>query len=180
MVLVDEDHLMLRCRAFRNLCFDKERRFIHEELGWNFRMSNLQAAVGVAQLERIEATLARKRQIGMRYRELLDGHPLLRLPVARTDYADNIYWVFGVVLEKQVGFDAREAISRLRARGVDCRHFFWPLNDQPIFRKMGLFGGQRCPNAEYVGAYGFYLPSGAGTTREEVEASAYALKEILV
>src|SRR5262245_25627670 len=96
MVLTNDKALADRSRDLRNLCFDKERRFIHEELGWNFRMSNLQAALGVAQLERIEAIVAKKRQIGRWYQERLAGHALLQLPLECTTYARNIYWVFGI------------------------------------------------------------------------------------
>src|SRR5262245_1745815 len=102
MVLTNNEALAERCRVMRNLCFDKERRYIHEELGWNFRMSNVQAAVGVAQLEQIDKVLAKKRQIGTWYQQQLRGHALLQLPLERTAYADNIYWVFGVVLKDHV------------------------------------------------------------------------------
>ena len=179
MVLVNDDALAERCRSLRNLCFDKERRFIHEELGWNFRMSNMQAAVGVAQLERIEETVRKKREIGAWYNELLSGVPGVQLPLHETDYARNIYWVYGIVLKDGVPFDAREAIRRLREKGVDCRHFFYPMNRQPVFRKMGLFEGVECPVAERLAERGFYLPSGVALTREQVEICAGALREIL-
>ena len=111
MVLTGDERLAERCRDLRNLCFGKRRRFVHEELGWNFRMSNLQAAVGVAQMERLPETLEKKRQIGAWYDEMLaDVDELERLP-ARTDYAENIYWVYGVVLKDSVPFDAEEAMA---------------------------------------------------------------------
>ena len=179
MVLTNDAALAVRCRALRNLAFDAERRYIHEELGWNMRMSNLQAAVGLAQLERVTASLQKKRQIGAWYQAALRGHAALQLPLERTAYAENIYWVFGVVLDDRVPFDAREAIARLRARGVDARHFFWPMHEQPALRKLGYFAEERCPNAERIARRGFYLPSGIGTTRDEVEESAAALKAIL-
>lgn len=179
MVLTNDAQLAERCRRLRNLAFDAERRYIHDELGWNMRMSNLQAAVGVAQLQRIDETLRKKRQIGAWYHELFHGHPLLQLPLERTSYAENLYWVFGVVLDEQVPFDAREAIARLRARDVDARHFFWPMHEQPALHKLGLFAGERCPVAERIARRGLFLPSGVGTTREEVAKSAAALKDIL-
>jgi perosamine synthetase len=179
MLLTSSDELAERCHALRNLCFDKERRYIHHELGWNFRMSNLQAAVGVAQLERLDETVARKKQIGRWYSDRLAGHPGLRLPVERTSYAENIYWVFGTVLDERVPFDAAGAIARLRENGVDARHFFWPMHLQPVFRDRGLFAGAHCPNAEQIARRGFYLPSGVGLTEAEAEASARALKTIL-
>lgn len=179
MVLTRSTALADRCRSLRNLCFDAERRYIHYELGWNFRMSNLQAAVGVAQLERLEDTLARKRRVGRWYRERLADHPLLRLPVERTDYADNIYWVFGVTLKDDVPFDAAGAIAKLRAKGVAARHFFWPMHLQPAFLDRGLFAREHCPNAERIARRGLYLPSGVGMTEAEVDEAARALKSIL-
>lgn len=179
MVLTNNADLGERCRRLRNLAFDAERRYIHDELGWNMRMSNLQAAVGVAQLERIHESLRKKRQIGEWYQEHFRGHPLLQLPLERTPYAENLYWVFGVVLDERVPFDAREAIARLRAKGVDARHFFWPMHEQPVLRKLGFFAGEHCPNSERIARRGLFLPSGIGTTRGEVDQSAGALKEIL-
>ena len=179
MVLVNDDALAERCRSLRNLCFDKERRFIHEELGWNFRMSNMQAAVGVAQLERIEEAVRKKREIGAWYNEFLQGVPGLQLPLHQTDYATNICWVYGVVLKGSVPMDAREVIKRLREKSVDCRHFFWPMNRQPVFRKMGLFEGVECPVAGRLAERGFYLPSGLALTREQAETCARALREVL-
>jgi perosamine synthetase len=179
MVVTNNELLAERCRALRNLCFDKERRYIHEELGWNFRMSNVQAAVGVAQLERIDQVLAKKRQIGQWYQQRLQGNPLLRLPLERTDYAENIYWVFGIILDERVPFDAQEAIARLRAKGVDARHFFWPMHEQPALLKLGYFANEQCPNSERIARRGFFLPSGIGTTRDEIDTSAETLREIL-
>ena len=83
------------------------------------------------------------------------------------------------MLADSVPFDAREAIARLKAKGVGARHFFWPMHEQPVFRKLGLFTDEKCPHAERSARRGFYLPSGLGTTHDEVRASAQALKEIL-
>src|SRR6266446_6038425 len=145
MVLTNDKALADRCRDLRNLCFDKERRFIHEELGWNFRMSNVQAAIGVAQLERIEQIIVKKRQIGHWYQQRLRGHPRLQLPLERTKYAENIYWVFGVVLDEALCFDAAEAMARLKRKGVDTRHFFCPIHEQPVFRRRVWFTNKHCP-----------------------------------
>ena len=157
----------------------KRRRFVHEELGWNFRMSNLQAAVGVAQMERLPRTLEKKRQIGVWYNELLaDVADLERLP-ARTDYAENIYWVYGVVLKNSVPLDAEEAMERMRTKGIGTRPFFWPMHEQPVFRKMGLFRGVSCPVAERIARRGFYVPSGIALTRDQAEKVAEALRQVL-
>jgi perosamine synthetase len=179
MIVLDDDALSERCRDLRNLCFDKARRYIHEELGWNQRMSNLQAAVGVAQVERLAATVERKRALGRCYNELLRENTRLQLPLARTEYADNIYWVYGVVLADDVPFDAAEAIARMRKQGIDCRHFFWPMHAQPALKARGLCDGMPRPNAERLARRGFYLPSGPGNTTEDAQRSAEALTRVL-
>lgn len=178
MVLTDDAALAERCRSLRNLCFQK-KRFVHEELGWNFRMSNLQAALGVAQLERLDEFIGRKRRVGAIYHEALTGSPEIQLPLARTDYAENIYWVFGVVLENAVPFDAEAAMQRLAHAGIGTRPFFWPLHEQPVFRKIGMFAAASFPIAERLARRGFYLPSGLATSEDSVRQSAAALQSII-
>jgi len=178
MILTDDDELANRCRSLRNLCFQK-RRFVHEELGWNFRMSNLQAAIGVAQLERLDEFLTRKRQIGETYRQLLAGTKSLQLPLEHTQEAENLYWVFGVVLNDTVPFNADEAMVRMGKAGVGTRPFFWPMHEQPVLRRMGFFTHDRHPVAERIARRGFYLPSGLATTDKQIETSAKCLKRIL-
>ena len=179
MILTDDDALAERCRSLRNLCFRKERRFVHEELGWNFRFSNVQAALGVAQLEQLDGFVEKKRRMGRRYTELLSGVPDLQLPLERTSYARNIYWVYGVVLNDGVPFDAAEAMKRLGEKKIGTRPFFWPMHEQPVFRKMGLFKGESCPVAERIARRGFYVPSGLALTDDEIVRVADTLKEVL-
>jgi perosamine synthetase len=179
MLVTDNAQLANRCRDLRNLCFKPEQRFVHDELGWNFRMSNLQAALGVAQLERLDEFVGRKRRMGKRYTELLADTPGVQLPLAATDYADNIYWVFAMVLNDDVSFDAKEAITRLGKLGIGTRPFFWPMNKQPVFLNMGLFADEHCPVAERIARRGFYIPSGIALTDEQIERSAAAVREIL-
>ena len=179
MILTDDAQLAERCHSLRNLCFQPQQRFVHDELGWNFRMTNLQAALGVAQLERLDEFVARKRRMGRSYTELLNGTPGLQLPLPQTDYAENIYWVFGVVLDDAVPFDAKEAMRRLGDLKIGTRPFFWPMHEQPVFRKMGLFKGAACPVAERLERRGFYLPSGVALTDEQIERVAAVVKEVV-
>ncbi|CAJ1331447.1 unnamed protein product, partial [Effrenium voratum] len=132
-----------RCQQLRNLCFDpKKRRFVHEDLGWNYRMTNLQAALGLGQLEHLEAAVQRKREIGRKYGELLAGCPHLVLPQDKNSKGEsNIYWVYGVELPSSAPLDAEEVMKRLAAAKVGTRPFFWPMHEQPVFREMGLFKG---------------------------------------
>ena len=178
MVLTSDEALAERCRSLRNLCFGKKKRFLHEELGWNFRMSNLQAAVGVAQMEVLDRTLQKKRLVGNWYNELLSGVDGVDLPEPRTPYAESIYWVYGIVLKDHVSFDADEAMHRLAELGVGTRPFFWSMHEQPVFRKMGLFRDVSCPVAERLSRRGFYLPSGVALTRRQAERVAEAVRAL--
>lgn len=175
MVLADDEGVARRASRLRNLCFGKEHRFRHEELGWNFRMTNLQAAVGVAQLEKLDATIRKKRQIGGWYEALFDGvHQVQRLP-AKTSYADNIWWVYGLVLDDAAPFDAAEAMRRLAEVGIGTRPFFWPMHEQPVLNEMGFFKGVSCPVASRLARRGFYLPSGVTLTSDQASRVAAAV-----
>jgi len=117
--------------------------------------------------------------MGARYTELLHGTKGIQLPMARTDWAENIYWVYGIVLDDDVPFDAVEAMARLANAGIGTRPFFWPMHEQPVFRKMGIFAGERHPNAERIARRGFYIPSGMALRDDQIERSAAAVKELL-
>lgn len=169
MIVTDDDELAETCRSLRNLCFQPQKRFVHERLGWNLRMTNLQAALGLAQLERLDEFAAKKRVMGARYTALLKDVPGVQLPLAKTVFAENIYWVYGLLLSKEVPFDAGEAMKRLGARGVGTRPFFWPMHEQPVLQRMGLFRGEHYPVAELLARRGFYVPSGLALTAAQID-----------
>ena len=179
MVLTDDPHIARRCRSLRNLCFEEHQRFVHKELGWNYRMTNLQAAVGVAQLERLDETIAKKRRMGNYYNELLSGTPGLQLPEIRGVGAESIFWVYGVAVDEKVPFNAADIMGRLKEKGIGTRPFFWPMHWQPVFREMGLFDGDAHPVSERLATHGFYLPSGSAMTPNEIRTCAEALNEIM-
>jgi perosamine synthetase len=179
MLLTDDLQIAERCRSLRNLCFETRQRFVHHELGWNYRMTNLQAALGVAQLERLDRFVTRRRQIGAYYNELLASQTGLQLPLAQTNYAKNLYWVFGIVLKKCVEFDAKEFMHRLAERNIGTRPFFWPMHEQPVFRSMNLFENESYPVAENIARRGFYLPGGSGLTDVQLEQVTQATIDIL-
>jgi perosamine synthetase len=179
MLVMDDDALAEKCRGLRNLCFAPPRRFVHEELGWNMRMSNLQAALGVAQLERLDEFVQRKRAMGARYTAQLAGVEGVQLPLAHTADAENIYWVYGLVLDDEVPFDAFEAMKRLAAAGVGCRPFFWPMHEQPVLRRMGLFDGLQLPVSERLARRGFYIPSGMAISTDQIDTVAAAVRDLL-
>ncbi len=178
MVVTDDDGLAERCRMLRNLCFRKDVRYIHDEISDNYRFTNLQAAVGLAQLERLEEFAERKRAMGRYYTERLKDIEGLILPVAQTDYADNIYWVYGIVLDRQIKADNREIQKLLAEEGIGSRTFFWCMHEQPVYRKQGLFKGESYPDAEYLARKGFYIPSGLALTTEQMEQVCEGLHRV--
>ena len=178
MILTDDDDLAEQCRELRNLCFKPGKRFVHERLGWNLRMTNLQAALGVAQLERLDEFLEKKRWIGRRYNGLSADLSGVQPPLAQTEYAENIYWVYGLVLDDSVEFDAEEAMKRLAKLGVGCRPFFYSMHQQPVLRELGLFEGESYPVAERMYQRGFYVPSGLALTEDQILRVADALNQV--
>jgi perosamine synthetase len=179
MIVTNDDHLAERCRSLRNLCFQPQQRFIHEELGWNLRMTNLQAALGLAQLERLDEFVARKRHMGRRYTQLLADLPQLQLPLPQTEAAENIYWVYGIVLSDEVPFDAQKIMRCLVAHQIGTRPFFWGMHEQPVFQKIGLFAGEVYPVTSRIARRGFYIPSGLALTDAQIERVATVLHEVL-
>jgi perosamine synthetase len=179
MIMTNDERLLERSRLVRNLFFRPEKRYVHDELGYNFRMTNLQAAVGVAQLERIGEFIERKRAMGKIYTGLLADVKGLQLPLAKTDYAENIYWVYGLVLDKNVPFNGEEMMKKLQKRGVGSRSFFYPMHEQPVFKKMKYFEGEHYPVAENLARRGFYLPSGLALTPAQMVRVAQTVKEIM-
>lgn len=179
MVVTNDDKLAERCRSLRNLCFRKDRRFVHDEMGWNYRLTNLQAAVGLAQIERMDKLIAIKRNNGLRYTKLLSSIKGLQLPLTSTKYAENIYWIYGVVLDDDAPLDAISVMEKLAASSIGTRPFFWPMHEQPVFKKMGLFKNQKLPVSERIARRGFYLPSGLALTPQQSEFIATALAKVM-
>jgi len=176
MIVTDDDELAEICRSLRNLCFQTQNRFVHERLGWNLRMTNLQAALGIAQLERLDEIVAKKRRIGELYTELLSDVPILQLPLKKTQYAENIYWVYGLLLDDTIIFNAEEAMMRLTAKGIGTRPFFYPMHQQPVLNRMGFFKNESYPVAEHLYKKGFYIPSGLALCDAQVESVVDKIK----
>lgn len=168
MIVTDDDDLAEICRSLRNLCFKADERFVHDRLGWNLRMTNLQAALGLAQLERLDEFITKKRHMGELYSTHLNTSPHLQLPLTKTDYADNIYWVFGLILHDSIDFDAKAAMKKLSAEGIGTRPFFCPMHMQPVLKRNGFFKDESYPVAERMYSRGFYIPSGLALTNEQI------------
>lgn len=179
MVLTNSAAHAARARGLRNLCFRPDRRFLHDELGHNYRLTNIQAAIGAEQVARIEELVERKRTMAARYGAGLAGCAGIQLPVEQP-WAKNVYWMYGLVLDESLGFNARAFADRLRARGVDTRPFFLSMHEQPVLHAMGFFNdGEPFPVAQRLGEYGLYLPSGLGLTADEIDRVCDAVRSEL-
>ncbi len=179
MVLTDSFKIAERCRSLRNLCFQPQQRFVHDDLGWNYRMTNLQAAVGLGQVQGLAETIARKREIGAAYQTGLAGLANIQQPLARAEYAENIYWVYGLVLRQSTGLKADSVMTQLAEVGVGTRPFFWPMHKQPVLRKHGFVDDEKFPVAEYIAEHGFYIPSGTGLTDAQIDQVIEKTVEVL-
>jgi perosamine synthetase len=177
MVVTNDARYAERLRSLRNLCFRTDRRFLHTEIGHNYRFTNLQAAVGVAQVDRIGEHIRRKRWMADSYRAQLQGLPIA-LPVERS-WARNVYWMYGVVLDDDVPFDAAEFARRLRERGVDTRPLFLGMHEQPALQQRNLFHGERYPVTERLAKRGLYLPSGLTLTQAQIDEVSGIVRNIL-
>ena len=178
MVVTDDEQLADRCRLLRNLCFRKDVRYVHDEISDNYRFTNLQAAIGLAQLERLDENVNKKRKIGAYYTEALEGVVGITLPISRTEYADNIYWVYGIVIDNDIDVDNRKIQELLKQHGIGTRTFFWCMHEQPVYMKEGLFRGEKYPNAEFLSRKGIYLPSGLALSEEQMHRVVDAVKTV--
>jgi perosamine synthetase len=178
MILTDDSALAERARRARNLAFIPERRFLHRELGYNYRLTNVQAAMGVAQLERFPSIVARKRAVARMYTEGLCGLAGVQLPTQES-WGRSVFWMYGLVLGDAYDFDATEAARRLKDEGVETRPFFLGMHCQPVLRERGLFAREEYQVADRIAERGFYLPSGLALTDLQVERVIDVVKKVL-
>jgi perosamine synthetase len=180
IVVTDDDSLAEKIRYYRNLTFRPEKRFVHDELGWNLRMSSLQCALGASQLTRIEQILESRRELGAQYQEAFGHIENIQLPLVKTKFAVNDYWVFGIVLQGRHSGTRAAVQAALNEVGVGIRPFFWPLHLQPVLKHFGFERQSPLPIAEQLGSNGFYIPNGLGMSSEDVEYVIDQVRKILV
>ncbi len=178
MVVTDDAVLAERSRSLRNLCFQPVRRFLHDSLGYQYRMTSLQAAVGLKQISRMEQIVARKRSVAARYTDRLKDLQELQVPT-QMSWGRSVFWVYALVLSDDVAFAADEFARRLRNLGVETRPFFLGMHEQPAFHKLGLFLNQSFPVTERIARRGLYLPSGLALTEDQVDEVSDAVHEVM-
>jgi perosamine synthetase len=167
MIVTDNEEFATKLKRLKNLAFLPERRFVHNEIGWNSRLSSLQCALGTSQTQRLDSILERRRQIGQSYHEAFSGIENIQLAPKEVASAKNDFWVFGVLLEPEFGATAREIMSTLERSGIGTRPFFYPLHKQPVVLQRGI-KSVPLPNAEYLGDHGFYIPNGLGMNDHQI------------
>ena len=177
MVVTNDDRLAERARKLKDLAHDPRRRFLHTDLGFNYRMTNLQAAVGLAQLEEIDRFIGIKQKMANLYGERLAGVKGLRLPREKP-WARCVYWMYAVLVEEEFGLSRDGLMERLKERGVDTRTFFIPVHRQPLFLDSEELRGRSFPVSDDLSAKGLYLPSGLALTPEQISTVCTELREI--
>ena len=175
MVVTDDDALADQARRLKDLAHAPGRRFLHTELAYNYRMTNVQAAIGLAQLEEIDRFIARKRKMAAAYKRQLSGVAGLTLP-AEKPWARSVYWMYAVVVEDAFGMSRDALAAALKQAGVDTRTFFIPVHRQPLYAKDKAYRGLECPVSDELAEKGFYLPSGLALTPAQIGAVCDAVK----
>jgi perosamine synthetase len=179
MVITSDERMAERAKSYRNLCFQEDRRFYHEDIGYNFRMTNLQAAVGVAQVERLDEFVKRKRYIGKLYLDALRNVSGIKTQVEQK-WAKMVYWMYCIELDESLNMDATTMMSALHKRGIGTRPFFVGLHEQPILIKRGFVKSSDVfPVTERISKQGLYLPSGMTLTEKDVGIVVDAIQEII-
>ncbi len=177
MIVTNREEVAEKARRLKDQAYSPEKRFLHTDIGFNYRMTNIQAAIGLAQLERIGELVERRRENAHLYNELLKEVEGIRLP-PQQEWAKNVYWMYCILIEDEFGMSRDKLQGKLKENGVDTRLFFIPMHWQPAFRNLGLFEGESYPVSEEISRRGMYLPSGSGLKDEEIEQVCTTLKRI--
>ncbi|MCM8765847.1 MAG: DegT/DnrJ/EryC1/StrS family aminotransferase [Candidatus Omnitrophica bacterium] len=177
MVVTNNKKIAEKARLLKDLAFSPKKRFLHLDIGFNYRMTNIQAGMGLAQFERIEEFVNARRKNAELYRQYLKDIKGITLPLEK-EWAKNVYWMYGILVEKEFGISRDLLMRELLKKGIETRQFFIPLHKQPVFIKMGLFKNESYPVAEELGKKGMYLPSGSGLREKEIKYIADSIKEI--
>ena len=181
MILTNEKKLFNKCISLRNLCFGKAaNRFNHDDIGWNYRFTNLQAAFGLGQMKHLNWIVKRKHEIGKRYYNNLKKNNNIIIQDFKKSYAKNIYWIFGILIKKEYKLTRDIVIKKLLKKNIQTRNFFFPMHKQKILLKMKIFSkNMKLPNSEFLSKNGFYLPSGLGITNKEIDLVSKTVNEII-
>jgi perosamine synthetase len=176
MVVTDDDALAGRLRKLKDLAHSPKQRFWHEEIGFNYRMTNLQAALGLGQLESIDHFLERKQSMAQRYTEGLKGIAGLQTPVTK-QRCTNVFWMYAITLAQSFPLSRDALRAALKKRDIDTRDFFYPLHQMPLVSRF-VSKGTKLPVTEDIALRGCYLPSGLAITDEQIDTVVDAVRDV--
>ena len=176
MVVTNDDTLAARAKKLKDLAHSEKKRFWHEEVGYNYRMTNLQAALGVGQLKHIDEFIAKKQWMANQYRKGLKGIKGLRLPIEKEN-AKNVYWMYGVLVEDDFPLSRDELRAKLKEKGIDTRDFFYSSASQPVLKSLPS-AKEKFPVSQMLSERGLYLPSGLALTEEQMTYVCDSLRAI--
>ncbi len=176
MIVTNNEKVADYARRLKDQAFSRERRFLHTDIGFNYRMTNIQAAIGLAQLEHIDRFVEMRRKNASLYNRQLQGVSGITLPKEK-QWAKNVYWMYSIVVENEFGMNRDELMAFLRQKDVDTRTFFIPMHVQPALNNMGLFKGEHYPVSEMLAERGLYLPSGSGLTEDQIDVVCEAVRQ---
>jgi perosamine synthetase len=177
MVVSNHQDLIDKVATLKNLAHSPGKRFWHEIVGYNYRLTNMQAALGLGELENIEKYIAQKRSMRQAYDELLSDIPYLALPMVKP-YAASVFWMYNVLVTKDSPISRDDLMKKLKEKGVDTRTYFYPLHHQPVLTKLYEYQDNEFPITNDLSQRGFYLPSGLALTSVQIKAVAQAIQEI--
>ena len=170
MISTNNPTLRDKCKSLRNLCFGKKNRFNHDDIGWNYRMTNIQATLGINQLKRINKIVKTRHNVGLQFYQRLKNNKNIYIPEPKKNYAKNIYWVIAIlIIKKNIRLDAKKVMDKLNKFGIGTRPFFWPMHRQNILKNLKLYNSKQFKNSEYISKYGFYLPSSLSLKKTEID-----------
>ncbi len=175
MILFNDKNVYEKAAVLRDHGMSKQKKYWHEFIGYNYRLTNLQAAVGVAQMEKVETFVNAKRKLAARYNSVFSKQKGIICP-AEKDWAKNSYWLYTILIEKEFGISRDELISKLLKNGVETRPVFYPLHIMPPYIKYA--GNNKFPNSDYVSQHGISLPSSVTLSDSELTSIENAIQSI--
>ena len=179
MITTNNLALYKKMSSLKNLSFGKKNRFNHEDIGWNYRMTNIQATLGISQLKRINEIVKKRHSVGLRYFKNLIVNKNIYIPEPKKNYSKNIYWVIGIVItNKKLNLNAAKVMLKLKKKGIGTRPFFWPMHQQKILKKLNL-NKKNFKNSEFISNNGFYLPTSLTLKNNEIDYICDCVNEII-
>jgi perosamine synthetase len=177
MLLTSKKKYSTKIFDYKNLCFGRENRFNHYDIGWNYRYTNLQASLGISQIKRIKEIINKKKKIGHRYHNKLKNLSNIYIQKPKLNNIENVYWVVGIlILNKKIS--AKKFRNELKKLNIETRDFFWPIHKQTALKRYNFNFNNNYSNSEYMSKYGFYVPSGLETSFKDIDYVCRSIKEI--